>query len=116
LRSFQDGAGTVLFFEDQDAVGGLQAKFAAIADKFPVFSEHSSGMAQFAVWSALAAAGIGASLQHYYEPLVDERIAATWDVPSTWKMRAQMPFGSNEAPLNVKTFIDDAVRFRVLGE
>jgi uncharacterized protein len=116
LRSFQEGAGTVLFFEDQDAVRGLQTKFPAIADKFPAFSEHSSGMAQFAVWSALAAAGIGASLQHYYEPLVDERIAAMWDVPTTWKIRAQMPFGSNESPLNVKTFIDDAVRFKVFGE
>ena len=73
-------------------------------------------MAQFAVWSALATAGIGASLQHYYEPLVDERIAATWDVPATWKIRAQMPFGASESPPNVKTFIDAAVRFKVFGE
>lgn len=115
LRSFQEGAGTVLFFEDQDAVGALQAKFPAIADKFPVFSEHSSGMAQFAVWSALANAGIGASLQHYFEPLVDARIAATWEVPATWTIRAQMPFGSNEAPPTVKTFSDDAERFKVFG-
>lgn len=29
--------------------------------------------------------------------------------------RAQMPFGSNEAPFGEKTFIDDAERFRVFG-
>lgn len=116
LRSFQAAAGTILFFEDQEAVRGLQEKNPAIADKFTAFSEHSSGMAQYAVWTALANAGIGASLQHYYEPAVDEQIAATWQVPTTWKIRAQMPFGSNAAPLAAKTFIDDSLRFKVFGE
>ena len=116
LRSFQAAAGTILFFEDQETVRGLQEKNPAIAEKFNTFSEHSSAMAQFAVWSALANAAIGASLQHYYEPLVDARIAATWQVPTTWKIRAQMPFGSNEAPTAAKTFIDDSVRFKVFGE
>jgi uncharacterized protein len=116
LRSFQAAAGTILFFEDQETLRGLQEKNPAIADKFAAFSEHSSGMAQFAVWSALANAGIGASLQHYYEPFVAAQIAATWEVPPTWRIRAQMPFGSNEAPLGTKTFIDDSVRFKVFGE
>ncbi len=116
LRSFQAAAGTILFFEDEETIRGLQQKNPAIADLFTTFAEHSSGMAQYAVWTALANAGIGASLQHYYQPLVDEQVAATWQVPASWKIRAQMPFGSNEAPPAAKTFIEDAVRFKVFGE
>lgn len=114
LNGFAAGAGTVLFFEDQDTIKGLQEKFPLYADNFPTFSEHSAGMAQLAVWTALAEAGIGASLQHY-NPLIDEEIARTWAIPASWKLRAQMPFGSNEQPFADKTFIDDAVRFRVIG-
>ena len=112
LDSFAAGAGTVLFYEDQDVVKGLQQQFAAYADNFPIWSEHSTGIAQFAVWTALAEAGIGASLQHY-NPVVDDAAQKEWDIPASWKLRAQMPFGSNEAPIGDKPFMDDAQRFRV---
>ncbi|MFT4198384.1 MAG: nitroreductase family protein [Pseudoxanthomonas sp.] len=114
LDGFAAGAGTVLFFEDQDVIKGLQEQFALYADNFPVWSEHSTGIAQFAVWTALAEAGIGASLQHY-NPLVDEAVQAHWHVPAAWKLRAQMPFGSNEAPFGDKAFIEDDKRFIVAG-
>src|SRR5690554_2722266 len=65
LDSFAAGAGTILFFEDEKVIEGLQEKFALYADKFPIFSQNSAGMAQFAVWTALADKNIGASLQHY---------------------------------------------------
>jgi predicted oxidoreductase (fatty acid repression mutant protein) len=110
LDSFAAGAGTVLFYEDQDVVKSLQEKFALYADNFPVWSEQSAGMAQFAVWLALADAGIGASLQHY-NPLVDDAARATWNVPASWKLRAQMPFGSNEGGFGEKAFMDDSQRF-----
>ena len=112
MDSFAAGAGSVLFFEDEDVIKKLQADFALYADKFPMFSEHSSGMAQYAVWTALADAGIGASLQHY-SPVIDEQVATTWNIPASWKLRAQMPFGSNEAPFGEKTFIADDLRFKV---
>ncbi|ADU67023.1 nitroreductase family protein [Desulfurispirillum indicum] len=111
IDSFAAGAGTILFFEDQDAVRELQQQFPLYAENFPTFSEQSGGMAQFAVWTALANVGIGASLQHY-NPLIDEEVARTWGLPASWKLRAQMPFGSNEQPIDEKTFIDDAIRFR----
>jgi predicted oxidoreductase (fatty acid repression mutant protein) len=110
--SFATGVGTVLFFEDQDVVRALQEKFPLYADNFPIWSEQASGMAQLAVWSTLANAGIGASLQHY-NPLIDEAVAKEWKIPASWTLRAQMPFGSNEAPFNEKAFMDDAERFRV---
>ncbi|HEX7916384.1 nitroreductase family protein [Rudaea sp.] len=114
IDSFAAGAGTVLFYEDQDVVKGLQEKFALYADNFPVWSEQASGMAQFAVWTALSDADVGASLQHY-NPLVDAEVAARWNIPASWKLRAQMPFGSNEKPFGEKAFMDDAARFKVFG-
>jgi len=112
IDGFAAGAGTVLFYEDQSVVKGLQEQFALYADNFPVWSEHSTGMAQFAVWTALAEAGIGASLQHY-NPLADTAAAQEWNIPASWKLRAQLPFGSNEAPFTEKTYIADEERFKV---
>lgn len=114
IDGFAAGAGTVLFFEDQDVIANLQEQFSLYADNFPVWSEHASGIAQFAVWTVLANAGIGASLQHY-NPLVDADVQKEWGVPANWKLRAQMPFGSNEAPIGDKTFMDDNQRFKVFA-
>ena len=114
INSFAAGAGTVLFYEDQDVIAGLQQQYAAYAENFPVWSEQASGIAQFAVWVALSEANIGASLQHY-NPLPDAAAAAEWNVPASWKLRAMMPFGSNEGGFGEKTFMDDAERFRVFG-
>jgi len=113
MDSFAAGAGTVLFFEDQDVIKSMQEQYPLYSDYFPIFSEHSAGMAQFAVWTALAEAGVGASLQHYM-PLIDEAVAREWHVPASWKLRAQMPFGANAQVIPEKTFIDDAVRFRTV--
>ena len=60
-NAFLSGAGTVLFFEDQSVVKGLQEQFALYADNFPIWSEQASGIAQFAVWTALSEENIGAS-------------------------------------------------------
>lgn len=114
INGFRAGHGTVLFFEDQDVVKGLQEKFAAYADNFPIWSEQASGIAQHAVWLALADHNIGASLQHY-NPIIDEQTISRWNLPASWKLRAQMPFGSIEAPAAEKTFMDDAERFRVFA-
>lgn len=114
LDGFAAGAGTVLYFEDQDVIKALQEQFTLYADNFPVWSEHSTGIAQFAVWTVLAEAGIGASLQHY-NPIVDEAVRKEWNVPASWKLRAQMPFGSNEAPFGEKSFIEDDKRFIIAG-
>lgn len=114
LKAFGAGAGTVLFFEDQNVVKSLQEQFALYADKFPEFSANSAGMAQFAVWTALANNDIGASLQHY-NPVIDAAVQAKYGVPASWQLSAQMPFGSNEQAFGAKEYMDDANRFKVIG-
>lgn len=90
---FAAGHGTVLFYEDHTVVEGLQQAFASYADRFPVWSEHTSAMHQFAIWTLLEEVGLGASLQHY-NPLIDDEVAKTWGIDSKWKLIAQMPFGN----------------------
>lgn len=114
IDSFSAGFGTALFYEDQDVVKGLQEQFALYADNFPVWSEHSTAIAQFATWTALSEIGIGASLQHY-NPIVDAEVAETFGLPSNWKLRAQLVFGSIEAPAGEKTYMDDAARFKTFN-
>ncbi len=108
IDGFAAGAGTVLFYEDQDIVRGLQEKMPAYAENFPIWSDQASAIAQFAIWMAFSEAGIGASLQHY-NPLADADAAQAFAIPANWKMRAQLVFGSIEAPAGEKTFIDPAI-------
>jgi predicted oxidoreductase (fatty acid repression mutant protein) len=103
LNSFQNGYGTLLFFEDQAVVQSLQEQFALYKDNFPIWSLQSSGMLQFTIWTALEDAGLGASLQHY-NPLIDEEVKNTWKLPANWKLLAQMPFGNVLAAPDAKEF------------
>ena len=92
INAFKSGYGTVLFFEDQEVVEGLMTNFELYKDNFPVWSLQSSGMLQIVVWTALENEGLGASLQHYQE-LIDGDVKKEWNIPSSWKLLAQMPFG-----------------------
>ncbi|MDR1957475.1 MAG: nitroreductase family protein [Planctomycetaceae bacterium] len=56
---FASGYGTVLFFEEMRTVEELQQSFPTYAEKFPAFSEHSSAIHQFAVWTLLESVGLG---------------------------------------------------------
>lgn len=114
IDSFAAAAGTVLFFEDQNVIQGLQQQLPTYADKFPEFSANSAGIAQFAVWVALSEQNIGASLQHY-NPLIDQQVQETWNLPDSWLLSAQMPFGKIVQPAGAKEYMDDAERFRILG-
>lgn len=112
ISSFRSGYGTVLYFEDQSVVSGLQEQFPLYKDNFPVWSLESSGMLQFIVWTALESKGYGASLQHY-NPLIDEKVAANWNIPKEWKLLGQMPFGKPTASPDEKTFLPLDERVKV---
>lgn len=110
--AFRSGYGTVMFFEDQSVVESLQQKFPLYKDAFPVFSLNSAGMLQYVVWTALAEQGIGASLQHY-NPVIDEAVKAAWNLPASWKLSAQMPFGKPIAEPGEKEFLPLEQRVKV---
>ncbi|MDA8441814.1 MAG: nitroreductase family protein [Peptococcaceae bacterium] len=109
---FLSGYGSILFFEEQNIVKGMQEKFPTYADNFPIWSLQSSGMLQFVIWTALEMEGFGASLQHY-NPLIDEAVQSEWNIPAAWKLIAQMPFGKPLALPGDKEFMPMEERFKV---
>ncbi|WP_429995454.1 nitroreductase family protein [Metabacillus fastidiosus] len=111
MKAFGSGYGTVLFFEDKEVVKSLQEQFSSYKDNFPIWSHHSSGMLQYVVWTALEVEGFGASLQHY-NPLIDEEVKKEWDIPASWDLIAQMPFGKPTAEPGEKEFkpLDERVK------
>ena len=102
-ESFASGYGTILFFEDQTVVEQLQNSYPLYADKFPLWAQQTSAMHQLAIWTMLEDEGLGASLQHY-NPLIDEQVAREWELPFTWKLIAQMPFGIPTEKVEPKAF------------
>ncbi|RCX18880.1 hypothetical protein DFR58_104151 [Anaerobacterium chartisolvens] len=114
INSFRNGYGSILFFEDQKIVEGLQESFPLYKDNFPVWSQHSSGILQYITWTLLEAEGFGASLQHY-SPLIESEVREAWSIPESWKLIAQMPFGKPAAPAGEKEFGPLEERVKVFG-
>ncbi|TXK71248.1 nitroreductase family protein [Paenibacillus sp. N3.4] len=112
MQGFRSGFGSVLFFEDWSVVEELQGSYPAYQDRFPVWSQHSSGMLQLVVWTALEAEGLGASLQHY-NPLIDEKVKEKWSLPESWQLIAQMPFGTPTDSPGDKQFKPIEERFKL---
>lgn len=103
ITSFKNGHGTVLFFEDTSITKSLQSQFELYKDNFPVWSEQSNGMLQYVVWTSLEHEGLGVSLQHY-NPLIDEEVKRTFNIPDEWKLIAEMPFGNPTSKPDEKSF------------
>lgn len=111
INSFKNGYGTVLFYEDTSIIEGLQKQFALYKDNFPIWAQQANGMHQYVIWTALEIEGYGVSLQHYSE-LIEEQVKKEWDIPETWKMIGQMPFGNPTAEPSEKEY--KAIEDRVL--
>lgn len=112
INSFAAGYGTVLFYEDQEVIKGLQEQFPLYAENFSIWSNHSAGMLQHVVWTGLEESGLGASLQHY-NPIIDEEVREVFDLPESWKLIAQMPFGNPTAQPDPAEHRDVEKRIRV---
>lgn len=111
MAAFKNGYGTVLFFEDNDVVKGLQEKFPGYADKFPDYALQSSGILQYIIWTTFAKEGLGATVQHY-SPVIDQPVQEKWDIPENWQLIAQMPFGNvlNEAGEKEFAAVEDRLK------
>lgn len=112
LATFKAGHGTILYYTDMAVVHELEKNFPLYRDNFLDWSEQGQGIMTVGVWTSLANNGIGASLQHY-NPLIDEAVATAFDIPQDWRLRAQMPYGSIEAPAPSKDYLPADQRFRV---
>ena len=104
IASFAAAYGTILFFEEWERVAALQQQFPTYQENCPLWAYQANAMAELVVWTVLEQAGLGASLQHY-NPLIDESVKKAFSVPASWKLIAQMPFGTPTAPAADKTFI-----------
>lgn len=112
ITGFSKAVGTLLFYEDWLAVEALQRRFPLYKDSFPIWAYQSNGMLEYLIWLALAEQNIGANLQHY-NGLIDDEIARSFQVHSTWKLVAQMPFGNVVSPPKEKDFLPPNMRVRV---
>ena len=112
ISSFAKGAGTVLFFIDENVTSELQKTYPSYAANFPVWAEQSEGMLQYIIWSLFAEKEIGASLQHY-NPLIDEEVHKAFDIPNFWRLSAEMPFGNIVSPAEEKSFLPIEKRLKI---
>lgn len=92
IESFKNAYGTILYFYDSQVVKGLQEKFPAYAENFPNWATQSSAMLQISIWSGLREMNIGANIQHY-NPVIDEMVKKLYNLPESYVLIAEMPFG-----------------------
>ncbi|KAJ5115804.1 hypothetical protein N7456_000152 [Penicillium angulare] len=112
---FRAAYGTVLFYEDPAPLQPLKEKWPMLENQFPEWSNHSSGMHQYAAWTLLEAEGLGCSLQHY-SPLIDAGVSEKWNVPTEWSLKAQLVFGKPIGPPKEKTAEPLSTRLFVHGK
>ena len=111
----KNGIGTVLFFEDLDAVEKMPAQGA----RQEAYKQNNNANAQYAVWLALAEMNLGASLQHFnvgYEKGFDKGTKEMFNLPDSYEMLAQMPFGSIEQETGEKEHIYTYIQVKVFNK
>jgi len=109
----KDAMGTILFFEDLEAVEAMPAP----STRQEVYKQNNAANVQYALWLALREMDLGASLQHFnvgYEQGFDKATKEMFDLPESYEMLAQMPFGSIEQEVDEKEHIDSDVQVRVI--
>lgn len=115
MEGAKNGVGTVLFFEDLDAVEAMPVN----EERGEAYKQNNNANAQYATWLGLTDLGLGGSLQHFnvgYEQGFDRSIKELLDLPLTWELQAQMPFGSIEGENGAKEYIADSDRIVVVGQ
>ncbi|OAP57970.1 hypothetical protein AYL99_07060 [Fonsecaea erecta] len=105
IAGWKGSYGTVMWFEDQTALDGLGEKNPMVKPMLTEWSDHSTGIHQFIVWTALEAEGLGANLQHFnFHPGITAEVKSTFDIPEAWKLKAQLVFGKPTGGPQEKTF------------
>ena len=113
IDSFAKAYGTILFFEDKKALMQLKKQFPPYAKNMRIWTQQANGMLQYMIWQTLSENEVGASLQHYNE-LIDKAVIKMFNLPKTWELVAQMPFGSIANEPAEKTFLPLNERLKIL--
>ncbi|KAK6206095.1 hypothetical protein LQW54_007930 [Pestalotiopsis sp. IQ-011] len=99
FQAFQNAYGSVVFWEAGNTIKQAQDTHKASAHMFPEWSEHTSGIHQILVWTALELEGFGANLQHMNAiPPVEAALKKFLAVPEDWKLKAHLNFGEEAQP------------------
>lgn len=92
LSTFSQAAGTILLVRDLDAVEQMKKDYATYAAEMDAWSWQDLGIAMVNIWNSLAEINVGANIQHY-NPLIDDEVKATWDIPDNYQLVGQMVYG-----------------------
>lgn len=108
IAGFKAGYATILYYINKKEIGEMAEKYT---DLFDSWGYQSAGMVIGNVWVGLSEKGLGANLQHY-NPLIDEKVKETFDIPEGLELIGQMPFGDIVNPPKEKEFkdIDELVK------
>ncbi|KAK2745650.1 hypothetical protein FQN55_006141 [Onygenales sp. PD_40] len=114
LEGMRGAYGTVLFFEDPTHIAPMAEKFPKYKDLFPDWAQHANAMHQYYLWLAFQSVGLSSNLQHY-NPHIDDAVIKTWDLPSNWKLTAQLVFGTAVGEPKERVYKPLEERVRVFG-
>lgn len=95
FHGFYHAKGTALFFIDTDEIKKQEKDIPSYKEYFETWGHHSLAMIQLNLWQALRDEGIGASNQHY-NPVIDSWVKDLYELPDSWELTAEMPFGKIE--------------------
>lgn len=115
MEGAKNAVGTILFFEDLEAVKEMPTS----PSRVEIYKQNNNANVQYAVWLALTEMNLGGSLQHMnvgYQQGFDKSVKELLGLPEHWEMQAQMPFGSIEGENGEKEYIADSERVVVIGE
>ncbi|KAL4802416.1 Nitroreductase-like protein [Aspergillus unguis] len=90
--------GSVLFWESGQTTKEAAETHKATGHMFGEWGEHTQGIHQILVWTALELEGVGANLQHMNAiPPVEAAIKKFAGVPEDYKLKANLNYGDEQA-------------------
>lgn len=89
LEREQPGFGTIVLFADNDAI---EKRMPTTPDRQEIYKNQDSAILAYALWLGLNNINLGATL-HHFNIGDDHLVRDLFDLPDSWEMIAQMPFG-----------------------
>ncbi|KAJ4267514.1 putative nitroreductase [Fusarium torreyae] len=99
FQRFNNAYGSLVFWTRGQSLQESKETHKSAAHLIDSFADHSGGMAQILLWTALELEGFGASLQHTgASPPVEVALKQFLGVPDDYHFQANMVFGEPAQP------------------